>query len=43
MTFDQCKRCNYRLQYLPATGEEVKCPRCGMVHVVMENGMLRRL
>jgi len=43
MTFDQCKGCNYSIQYNPTIGEEVKCPRCGLIHVVMENGILRRL
>jgi nitrate/TMAO reductase-like tetraheme cytochrome c subunit len=35
--FDQCKACGYTLQYQPTIDEVVKCPRCGMMHVVLEN------
>jgi DNA-directed RNA polymerase subunit RPC12/RpoP len=40
--FDQCKACGHTLQYIPTIDEVVKCPRCGMLHVVMENWLLRR-
>jgi predicted Zn-ribbon and HTH transcriptional regulator len=41
--FDQCKKCGNSLQYPLIIDEEVRCPRCDQIHVVMENGQLRRL
>ncbi len=39
----QCKRCGNSIQYMPIVGKEIQCLQCGQVHVVMENGQLRRL